>query len=189
MRSGGRVITVILLGGRGEYKGAKRIASALSRHGGSILVQDHIISQSGEGDPRFLVGESSELPKLDCPHAIVIFEKDRDRAAGRVISDRHIAIVSGDCGKAVESLMSSNTTAITCGMSLRDTLTFSSIHDSGAVVSLQRAILTVFGHAVEPFEFPIRWESREDPYLALSICAVLLLSEQIVPGVSSVLEL
>lgn len=146
-------------------------------------MQEHVISQCGEEPPRFLIGEAPELPKLECPHAIIIFEKDRDRAAGRVISDRHIAIVSGDCSKTVESLMSSNTTAITCGMSLRDTLTFSSIHDTGAVVSLQRSILTVFGHAVEPFEFPVRWKKREDPYLALCICAVLLLSEQFIPGV------
>ena len=62
---------------------------------------------------------------------------------------------------------------ITCGLSTRDTLTFSSCTEENCVISLQRQIRRFNGSIAEPFELPINCEKHDDRYAIL--CASLLL--------------
>lgn len=62
---------------------------------------------------------------------------------------------------------------ITCGRSMRDTLTFSSCTEEKCVISLQRRLQRLDGSIAEPFELPIDCDKNDDGYAIL--CASLLL--------------
>lgn len=62
---------------------------------------------------------------------------------------------------------------ITCGLSMRDTLTFSSCTEEKCVISLQRQIRRFDNSIAEPFELPVSCENNDDRYAIL--CAYLLL--------------
>lgn len=59
---------------------------------------------------------------------------------------------------------------LTCGLSLRSTITASSIQDDGFTYCLQRGIFTLDGKEIAPQEFNISWRKKPEdiyPYLAL----------------------
>lgn len=62
---------------------------------------------------------------------------------------------------------------ITCGMSLRDSITFSSCAESRCVIGVQRSINRLDGSRAEPFELPADCTPQDDRYGIL--CAYLLL--------------
>ena len=63
-----------------------------------------------------------------------------------------------------------------CGMSLRDSVTFSSFTSDGCVLSLQRCIKTFDGSTVDPFEIPLYCDENEDRFGILCASLLLILS-------------
>lgn len=70
-------------------------------------------------------------------------------------------------------LNGSSNIAISCGMSLKDTLSTASIADEMNMVSLQRAIRTIDGELIEPRDFYIKGNC--ELYSSLASSAILLL--------------
>ncbi len=64
---------------------------------------------------------------------------------------------------------------ITCGLSLRDSITFSSYTQEKCVISLQRSIRRFDGNIVEPFELPIDCREEDDKYGILAAHLFLIL--------------
>lgn len=92
---------------------------------------------------------------------------------GKIVTENFLAIFSSENRYAIEMLNGSNNIAISCGMSLRDTLSTASITDDKRMISLQRAICTVDGELIEPRDFYIK--SEYELYASLAASAVLLL--------------
>lgn len=67
--------------------------------------------------------------------------------------------------------------AISCGMSSKDAMSFSSVDDDQPVLSLQRSICTLSGQRIDPFEWPLFNALHLSPYLLLGFCTVLLLND------------
>jgi len=76
---------------------------------------------------------------------------------------------SDDTAIAKESLGE----VITCGMSIRDSVTFSSFTSDGCVLSLQRRLKDFNGRQIDPFELPLCYDESENRFGIL--CANLLL--------------
>ena len=64
---------------------------------------------------------------------------------------------------------------ISCGMSLRDSVTFSSVEENRCVISLQRSITRLDGSKADPFEMPVYYDMREDRFGILSSTLLLIL--------------
>lgn len=85
-------------------------------------------------------------------------------------------ILNGDLPKDYKDFDFSNLCLITCGLSLRSTITASSIDDDGFTYCLQRSIFTINNQEVSPQEFNVRWkEKAEDIYPYLEVVTLLLL--------------
>lgn len=59
---------------------------------------------------------------------------------------------------------------ITCGLSIRSTVTASSILEDGFIYCLQRSIFNLNGDEISPQEFKVSWQTKPDdiyPYLEL----------------------
>lgn len=65
---------------------------------------------------------------------------------------------------------------VDCGLSLRDTLTLSSVTETSAVISLQRPVERLDGGMVEPVELPLALTRRWMPFPLLCCCGALLLA-------------
>lgn len=91
----------------------------------------------------------------------------------RRVSGERFCICNSANSEDVEIARRSGGEVITCGMSLRDSVTFSSFTDEQCVISIQRRLTRFDGSCVEPFELPLYCSAQEDRYGIL--CANLLL--------------
>ncbi len=94
-------------------------------------------------------------------------------SSGTKISAERYLICNSANHTDLELAKKSGGEVITCGMSLRDSVTFSSFTDERCVISVQRTLKRFDGRRVEPFEFPCRCLPDDDRYGIL--CANLLL--------------
>ncbi len=85
---------------------------------------------------------------------------------------RYCILNSANLGD-IETAKRSGGEVISCGLSLRDTVTFSSFTDDKCVISIQRPLTRFDGSSVEPFELPLMVNEGDDRYGIL--CANLLL--------------
>ena len=92
--------------------------------------------------------------------------------AQSILGEKYL-IVNSSNQDDMRNAKSSGSEVITCGMSLRDTLTFSSFTSDGCVLSLQRRITRFDSTFADPFEIPLYCSENEDRYAIL--CANLLL--------------
>lgn len=94
------------------------------------------------------------------------------------------AVLSGQDPAAAAFAGERGLLPLDCGLSLRDTLTLSSLTENSAVVSLQRPVARLDGTLLEPVELPLALTRRWEPYPLLCCAGVLLLS----PGAAALPE-
>lgn len=181
------MIPIFLLGEENDAAIRLPLCRVLERHGGVLHICGTHAAQYAIGPARFLLYETSRLDSIQAERALLIF-KTRQAFFSHplVLSDGVISILETENETAARMLLHTGTTALTCGLTARDTLTLSSISDTDPVVSIQRAITTVDGHTLEPCEKRIVLHAPLSGYSLLSVCAVLLLTGQ---ASESVLEL
>ncbi len=82
----------------------------------------------------------------------------------------NVLIVNGDETPNFENLETDRLCLLTCGLSLRATITASSIQEEGFTYCLQRSIFTLDGQELSPQEFNVSWSKKHEdlfPYLAM----------------------
>ena len=85
-------------------------------------------------------------------------------------------IVNSDKPSSLESLDFTNLCPLTCGLSVRSTVTASSIREDGFTYCLQRSIFDLDGKEISPQEFAVSWRQKpEDIYPYLELVTLLLL--------------
>ncbi len=85
-------------------------------------------------------------------------------------------IVNNDSPLNLIDMDFTNLCPLTCGLSVRSTVTASSIRDDGFTYCLQRSIFDLSGQEIAPQEFAIFWrEKPEDIYPYLELVTLLLL--------------
>lgn len=90
-----------------------------------------------------------------------------------------VVIASSDDDGQLKALAQAQLPVITCGLSSKDTFTFSSKEEESAVVSLMRSVKSIYGHTIEPMEVPIGFPSKTDDFTLLAYMASLILTETI----------
>ena len=176
---GSRMIPVFLLGEDHDATLRLPLCRILERHGGVLHICGAHAAQYAIGPARFLLYETSRLDSIQAEQAILIF-KSRQAVQNSTLSlsDGVISILETENEAAARMLLHTGTTALTCGLTARDTLTLSSISDTTPVVTIQRAITAFDGRTLEPCEKRIALHAPLSGYELLSVCAVLLLTGQ-----------
>lgn len=116
-----------------------------------------------------LVFEKNPI-KIDATDSILVL--NCLTTAQKVSGERYL-IVNSSTPDDMNLAKNSGGEVIVCGLSLRDTLTFSSFTQDDCVLSLQRRIKRFDGSFADPFEIPLYCSESEDRYAIL--CASLLL--------------
>jgi hypothetical protein len=124
----------------------------------------------------FLILENSNIQSLHLNKGLILFKSDISGCENIFLPQNFIAIVESDNEKAIELLKRNSLQAITCGLSQKDTLTFSSLDSEKAAISLQREIHSLKGDTILPHEMTLKLDSSYGNYSILAAVAVLLLS-------------
>ena len=135
----------------------------------SQISYDEIIIEPKPCD--FTVVFEKNLSKIKASYAAVIL----NHATSFDDFFCNCCIVNSANPKDAEIAKKCNGQVITCGMSLRDTVTFSSFTDEGCVLSIQRPITRFDGKTVEPFELPLTANCLEDRFAIMCSALILIL--------------
>lgn len=168
------MVTVFVCGNRSENFN-NRFYNALEEYGGLQIFSEKKIYSSCK-NPKYIVYENRYLPHTNIFSGIVIF-KNKFYCNKDTYLKGFIPILDSQNTKAVNLLKNNFSIAITCGLSLKDTLYPSSINYPNNIISLQRDILTVSGKVTEAHDFKVTLKKPTSIFTMLSICGVLLLSD------------
>ena len=107
---------------------------------------------------------------------IMIFKNEIPDLLNITLPKMFCAVVESTNTNAISLLNNSKIEVVTCGLSNKDTLTFSSAIEDRIVISLQRSLKNVFEKIIEPNEIPMNLPDDIDRYAILSAVVTLILS-------------
>lgn len=178
------MIPVFLVGEKSDAAIRLPLCRALERHGGVLHICNGHAAQYAIGPAHFLLYETSRLDTLQAESAILVFKTHQPKFCPTLtLSSGVTAILETENEIAARRLLHTGNTALTCGLTARDTLTLSSISDTEPVVSIQRTVTMLNGRTLEPCEKRVRLHTPLSGYALLSVCATLLLAGQASEGV------
>ncbi len=131
-------------------------SAAFSGEGPDIVfVSQQMFSMIACENAAFIVRGGHCLPEqIECSNAVAIV--DSSNAVLGQVAPRHLR-------------------ALTCGLATSDTFTLSSYTAESAVISMQRRIAAFDGTSIEPFELPVSFSSRTEPFSLLACAAIFCL--------------
>lgn len=151
---------------------------------GAVFIGDETVSlipkKIKQAD--FVIVENKHIKKIYTGNGVALFRKDFDGREKIEIPPSFLAVIDSDNEKAADMLKRMGISTITCGFSQKDTVTFSSLENDSAVVSLQRGITALDGSEVLPVDIPVALDPVGNEYQILAATAVLLLSGIPIPG-------
>ena len=115
-------------------------------------------------------------PQLLCAgKGIVVLKENADISRLESSSGEFIMLARSSCKKQLEFLSQKKIKTLVCGLSSKDTVTFSSVSDTEAVVSLQRTTTNILGQSIDPMEIAVKFDCNYDPISVLMFTACLIL--------------
>lgn len=112
--------------------------------------------------------------KIHTENCVLVFPEGIGAMPNEFICDNAVAVVFSSDNCAANPLNSHDIALITCGVSSKDTLTYSSHAGNSLLVSLQRSVTALNGTIYEPFEAVVKLNSPDDLSSAMACFAVRL---------------
>lgn len=131
--------------------------------------------------PEFIVIDNQRIKNVHTQGGIALFKKHVPQRQHIEIPPAFFAVIDSDNSEAADMLRGDGIQTVTCGLSQKDTVTFSSLENDRAVVSLQRGLKALDGSDIEPVELPCSFLPSHSEYPLLAAVAVLLLSNVAIP--------
>lgn len=153
----------------------KRLGRMLGGSGLSVLYADTSSACFYGGGPDLIFVSRHELQSVKCENAAIIVRS----AAGlpeSIDCKNVVAIVDSSDRELLAQVGRRHLRALTCGLARSDTFTLSSLTSDSAVISLQRSITAFDGSIVEPFELPVAFAYRVEPFSLLACAAIFSLT-------------
>ena len=126
-------------------------------------------------EPEFLIIDTDVMPITQIGMKDILIFKNEMPLLNVILPKMFCAVVESSNTNAITMLNDSKTEVVACGMSNKDTLTFSSSIEDSLVISLQRSLKNVLGNIVDPNEVPINLSTEIDHYAILSTVVTLIL--------------
>lgn len=155
------------------------LCSCLKYEGGVVCFSNNTIISYPDphGFTKYAVINTDNLTHADIKSGIVLFCYPNIESLSNIqLSNSLTCITSEDDIKSLEFLRYNKNPALTCGMSLKSTITLSSFTDETAVVSLQREILNLNGFKVVPRDLTISLSKKTDSNIVMMIAAIFFLT-------------
>lgn len=178
VKAGSLMITVSLFGSADTPKTAATMMSVFSAANcgvACIKEKEIIINSPKDGNADFLIIEKKRA-NFTATSGIALFTGKTLNNKRIIIPPEFVAVIDCENTDAAEMLAKNGVCTISCGLSSKNTVTFSSHENDRAVVSLQRVIKTMGGKEYEPSDLPICFSDTYCDYDILASAAVLFLA-------------
>lgn len=119
--------------------------------------------------------EVDGMEKISADASILFLKTKADFESLRYLKDNMTVIINSANHQQLEFISKFKVNVVTCGLSTKDTITFSSRDENSAVVSLQRSIRAIDGTIIEPMDIPCKITKKYSDYFVLGYVAILLL--------------
>ncbi len=162
---------VILFSSRKD-KREKEIIEILTKYGASYISDKSVIKNNGS----FTIISAYKKTEIDTKNGIAVFIDETPRFENQQFPIGIIGICEDINHKALEIFQKNGIAVISCGASLKNTITLSSINDSGLLAALQRTVTDNFGNKIDPSEFKIKLTKEYSPFAVMASVAVLLIN-------------
>lgn len=129
----------------------------------------------------FAIIDNKQITNIHVQRGIALFRKNIGQKSEIKIPHSFVAIIDSDNRTGADMLRKNGIQTVTCGLSQKDTMTFSSLENDRAVVSLQRGLAALDGSELFPVEVPVTFKLSHGEYPVLASVAVLLLSGSAIP--------
>lgn len=124
----------------------------------------------------FLLVDDGQMRSVQMENCILLF-KENCAGLGTVdLPKACAAVLEPENEQAASLLQARHIPIVTCGLSQKNTVTFSSRTPTTAVISLQREIHTTTGEPVDPRELPVALSAPREDYPLLATVAALWLA-------------
>lgn len=153
-------------------KTVKQLEGILSLFFTVSVIEEHKIDI--DLNCEILIINTNNIKDLKLDNGILILSDSCDTALEKCKCP--VIIADGNRGFLHEKI-DSKTQYITCGMSVKDTISFSSIDIDEVSVSLMREIKKIDGESIEPFEISVSSKNKISNYSPFCIlCAIALIT-------------
>lgn len=115
------------------------------------------------------------LPFLRCENAAFVARLPEELPAA-FQCERFVAVIDSASSLLREAVSSRRIPAVTCGLAGTDTFTYSSWRAESAVICLRRTLRAFDGAVIEPFELPVTFSKRPEPFSLLAAASVLCMT-------------
>lgn len=178
------MINIILAGNLGDKKLLKTLNKILPFY--HSVASDSSAGFSFPDSPDILLLNCSHIVNVSAPNSIIIFKESFSSKNKLGNISGCYAVAPSENNFALSVLSGKGLSSVTCGLSEKDTVTFSSFTDNSAVVSLQRELLNMFGTPIFPCDITVKFSSPPDRFSLLAACTALLLTTKFPPSSISV---
>jgi hypothetical protein len=168
-------MTVVYTVGKSTDKTLEEIIlSQLTKSYRVTYIKNKSLVQAGIGY-EIVVADSSEIKSLYIPECIIIMKSDG--AVPQIpFPEKSIIIANSECTSQLVALKNSRLNVITCGISEKDTLSYSSLTADSMVISLNREITAFSGRKIQPLEIPLKMDKLpKDIYYPIAFTALRLI--------------
>lgn len=165
----------ILLSKKHNGKTEQFLLHTLRNHFSVTALSGNRITHGGQGQEALFL----TLPTLKgccMKNAVLILEPGMPVSG---MPEGITVIVSSEETQQLKALSTSPVQTITCGLSSKDTVTFSSNSEDTAVISLLREIERVDNLPQEPMDVPVTFPQGTDGFSLLAATAALILTGKI----------
>lgn len=139
------------------------------------VINDTSVKNIGKGE-HLLLTEGTKLQNIMVPNAILLFDETFEPDPNLQVDSNSICIASSNNSHLLEKLAQNHARVITCGMSPKDTFTYSSKSETAISIAIQREIYNWEGQSIEPFELVFSLEKAVRSYDLLAFAALLIIS-------------
>lgn len=169
--------TVVLFGSAGKDAIGDGMARVLSAFGGAVYYSgSRLFLPEGEKKARFCIYETEEMLVESNAKGIFVFKNSLpDGISGR-LPKGFVPVLDAKNLRAAALLKGAENIALTCGSSVKNTLSIASLDYTRAVLSLQRGLTALAGEKLEPHDITVNLRSPLGVFPLLVCCAVLLLA-------------
>ncbi len=169
------MVKLILLGEPRSEKLERFLTETLSRHFSLTACTGPRAFSAGSGRPLLLLSPP-ELSAADLGGGLFLARNGSRLPQNLRLPADAVVIVSSEEEEQLRQLARLRVQTVTCGLSCKDTVTFSSKSEESAVISLMRAVRGLSGEAMEPIDLPVAFPRQTGDYPLLACAAVLLLA-------------
>ena len=170
-------MTNIVFLSNGQYPFIQKSFELLfSSHGILEISSSNIITNSYNSES--IVSITDNLKQL-INKGIVIFTPNSSIKYDGLISDDTVCIVNSNDKNSIEYICNNRLSAVTCGLSDKDTFTISGASEDQVSVCLQRTITTLSGNVIDPREFVINLSRQVPLYNIMAVIAIITLTDNV----------